>query len=275
MTVSESRRLQKGTRTARSGTVGSSPRLAVPRDSDAKMRPAADRGSHVHYSALSLALDLQDSEGAGLRAVAHRTRACQTCGEALRTLDYWLSALGHHSPGVGPEFLTRHRLLVELFAPPDDPAERLIRATTDEVFHQWGLCRLLLEESREAFPAAGEFSFHLADLAWVIAGALDPHDYGPRWAADLRAEIAAHLGCLHRRRGDRRTAADHLREARRWFSQGTGRAEVSRRLRFSESLLTRGQPEPPATADGSASSGAADEADDELRLGPLAWLLHL
>ena len=228
---------------------------------------------HTHDTPFSLALDLQEASEMELQAIRRRFSSCQDCRQAILTLDYWLAALDHFDPCVGPELLTRHRLFGKLFLQPQTHQDRLAMIRADALFHHWGLCRLLLEESREALPLARAYAWELAHLALVVALELDDDFYDSTWTADLRAETAAHLAEVHHYCEDPKQAEESLEIAHHWFRSGTGRPQVSHRIRASESLINRDTSPQPAIVGMHKSLGfPSDGFEPGLRLGPLKQL---
>ena len=195
--------------------------------------------AHAHVSPLSLALDLDELEEDRLLEIQEELSVCPSCLSGLEVLVYWLDALGHWDPRVGPEFVTRHRLMAELLHTDERDRQRLGRLRLDETYHNWGLCRLLLDTSREATPRSRSYSFHLAELTQTVAEALDASFYGSDWVADLRAETAAHLAVLNRQRRLADEAGRQFRLARECLEAGTGRAQITRIIQEAESLFSR------------------------------------
>ena len=197
---------------------------------------------HPHSSPSSLALDLDELEEDRLRELEQQLISCPECLASLEALVCWLDALDHWDPRVGPEFVVRHHLMAHLLLSDESPRRRLARLVLDDRYHSWGLCRLLLEESRQVGPHSRSHSFELAELTQAIAESLDPSFYGPDWVADLRAETAAHLAMLHRQQRRSDEAGRLFRLACTSLAAGTGRAEIARRVRDAQSLLMRDNP---------------------------------
>ena len=149
---------------------------------------------------MSLALDLDELDETRLLEIQEQLGSCQDCLAGLEVLVYWLNALGHWDPRVGPEFVTRHRMVAELLITDGIHRQRLDQLRCDETLHSWGVCRLLLEESRQAARQSPPYSLQLAELTHAVAEELDASFYGSEWVADLRAEAAAHLAVLNRQR---------------------------------------------------------------------------
>ena len=194
---------------------------------------------HAHATPLSLALDLDEADEQEMEEVYDALHSCPVCLRALETLAYWLTALDHGSPRVGPEFLTRHRQLADLLGQPGSHPQCLDLARSDTIFHQWGLCRLLLEQSGRAGSCAPSYAVELGELALVIAEALDPDFYDAAWVADLRAEAALHLAILHRVQRHFEPAEALFRAALTWWETGTGRRKIPQHLKDPDSLFIR------------------------------------
>lgn len=194
--------------------------------------------AHEHASALDLALDLDELDQSQMHELEQQLCACTGCLAGLEVLVFWLDALGHWDPRVGPEYVTRHRLMTEVLYVAERDRHGLGRIQLDETFHSWGLCRLLLDGSRQAVSMSSSYSFRLAGLAYTIAEALDGSFYSSDWVADLRAEAAAHLAVLNRQRGCGDEAGRLFRLAREYLASGTGRRELTRAIEVAESLLS-------------------------------------
>ncbi|MCP3962400.1 MAG: hypothetical protein GY719_31550 [bacterium] len=195
--------------------------------------------AHTCATPSSLALDMDELEEDQLREIEDRVSSCGTCLEGLEMLVYWLDALGHWDPRVGPEFLVRHHRMAKLLFFEETHRERLDRVRIHSRFQDWGLARLLIEESRRASPQPQFYSCQLAELSHTIAEVLDREFYGPQWVEDLRAEAAANLAVLERGRDRLEESSRLLGLARQCLGAGTGRAEVSRFIEDAESLFAR------------------------------------
>jgi len=199
--------------------------------------------AHEHILPLVLATELRDPEELGGRpAIQERIVSCPECLGQLEILVYWLDTLGHWAPAVAPEFVSRHRLFSELLYKNELHAQRLRRIRFDFAFHNWGLCRLLLDESRQAFPRSLSYSIQLAELAHAVARTLPRGFYGTRWVADLCAEAAVLLAVLERQRGRCDEATRLIRLAGECLDAGTGRIDMSLLIQVTESLLSKDKP---------------------------------
>ena len=199
----------------------------------------SDSASHTHVTPFSLAAELDASEGEQALVVHGRVSRCHACRSALETLTHWLAVLDHWRPAVGPEFLTRHGFYGELLATSESHAERLERARTEGLFHHWGLCRLLVEESRRMRSRDPRFSVELGELGYEIGARLDEEYYSAAWVADLRAQSACELADSLRRFGRRDLAEERLRRSRGWLASGTGRETIRAQVDWLEALLLR------------------------------------
>lgn len=194
--------------------------------------------SHIHCTPFTLALDF-DAEDERLHlALARRARECEVCRSAVEELSAWLVALDHPDPLVGPEFATRHDLFKRLLADHRTHEKRLRAVDSDELFHQWGLCRLLLDESSGCRESNRELSAQLAELALAVADRLATDYYGAELVADLRASAAAALGDALRLLEDAQTE-DKFETARVLLSQGTGNVRVASEIARLEARFLR------------------------------------
>lgn len=199
--------------------------------------PAA---GHTHFTARSLALDMDLLDEESLDEIEKRVVTCGTCFEGLETLVAWLDAVGHWDPRVGPEYVLRHWLLNELFFSSDDThRQRLDRVRGEREFHDWGLARFLLDESRSLDSRSPTQAGHLAELTHAIVEKLDGSFYGSQLLDDLRAEAAANLAVFERRRKRLGESARLFRLADDLLETGTGRTETARLVRGHQSLLRR------------------------------------
>lgn len=176
---------------------------------------------HEHYTPFKVSLDLDeatDVEGAAIRS---RASACSTCQSALAEFDGWLKALGHADPRVGPEFVTRHNFSSELLSACESHHARIALLERDELFHHWGLCTLLAEESAKHRNPVPELALEFGELAETVAAKLDPAFYGESRVADLRARTAACLGNCYFDLGRVDLAEERRRAAHRWLRLGT------------------------------------------------------
>jgi tetratricopeptide (TPR) repeat protein len=118
-----------------------------------------------------------------------------------------------HSRGEAP------RLWERLARHPHERRLALVRATRR--FASWGLCELLCRESRTAAVEDSRRSAELAELAVLVADALEegsPFEAG--WVYQLRALAWAHLGNAHRSKGDVQLAEEAFSMSDPWWEAG-------------------------------------------------------
>ena len=124
------------------------------------------------------------------------------------------------SPGPAPRlpsFWKSSRLSI--------PRTALPASTPSRRFVSWGLCELLVRESRQAAPEQASDAFHLADLAVHVADLIPAGEpFEEQWIYQLRALAWAALGNAHT--GARRSLRQP-REASRWPTPGGRRAPRS------------------------------------------------
>jgi tetratricopeptide (TPR) repeat protein len=156
----------------------------------------------------------------------HTLAACPVCREA----GGWLLEL-HQAAALPPVFglidavLARSRaeapqLFQELAAL--DPAERLARLHADPRFVSWGLCELLIRESRQAAQANAAEAVHLADLAVHVADLIpEGEPYEEKWLFQLRALAWAALGNAYKVQGDLSVAERSFEMSAVWWEAGT------------------------------------------------------
>ena len=120
-------------------------------------------------------------------------------------------------------------------------AEQLREVEEDEELHAWGLCRLLLEKSREATFSDPSRGVDLANLALRVVRHLGTA-YDPNWVMDLRGRCFAHLGNARRVLGELRSAEDAFVKADACLLRSTsGNAEVWAEVLDLKSSLRRAQ----------------------------------
>jgi tetratricopeptide (TPR) repeat protein len=132
--------------------------------------------------------------------VPHLLDRCPLCREHYEQIQRLKKEGGHEDEEIGvfewqeaPDLLRR---LEELPIP-----ERHRRVQTDEGFHTWGLCQLLLQRSREAISEEPALALARAELAVDVSRHLGAA-YDPGWVLDLRARAYAHLGNARRVLGE-------------------------------------------------------------------------
>lgn len=194
--------------------------------------------THAHYTPFTLSVDLAEEP---IEPVVESVLRCRECRDALEELNRWLASLDHFDPLVAPEYETRHEFFEQLFAEHQTYSARLAAVELDDLYHHWGLARLVLERSEEGRSQAARGSLELAELAMKIATALDPVYYHPCWVADLCALAAGNLADAHRVCREYDVAEEYLRLANDWQLSGTSRPRIGRKLGRLHALLLRDQ----------------------------------
>lgn len=119
--------------------------------------------------------------------------------------------------------------------------EQLEAVEKDETLHIWGLCQLLLKQSREATFSDPNRAVELANLALRIVRHLGTA-YDPNWVLDLRARCFAYLGNARRVLGELRSAEDAFLKAESCMTRSTtGAVEVRGEILDLKSSLRRAQ----------------------------------
>ena len=191
------------------------------RTNRALVGPSNTDEPHEHYTPFTLSLDLDEATEVEAAAIRSRAAACSACQLALAEFDGWLRALGHTDPRVGPEFVTRHSFLSELLSASESHDARIALLKRDDLFHHWGLCTLLAEESAKHRNPLPQLALEFAELAETVATKLDPAFYSESSLATLRARTAACLGNCYLDLGRVDLAEDQWRAAHRWLRLGT------------------------------------------------------
>jgi tetratricopeptide (TPR) repeat protein len=159
----------------------------------------------------------------------HLLAVCPSC----REVGGWLLEL-HQAKALPPVFglidavLARSRaeapqLLDELTS--IDPQARLASLYTEPRFVSWGLCELLVRESRRRAPEKASDALHLADLAVHVSDLLPGAAlFEEPWVYQLRALAWAGLGNARRVQGDLAGAERSFEMSESWWTAGTGSA---------------------------------------------------
>jgi tetratricopeptide (TPR) repeat protein len=170
-----------------------------------------------------LAVDRNDDQN---RELFHLLAVCPSCREA----GGWLLDLhrkGELPARFGPVDAALARSRAE--APglwdelsPLDSEEWLVRVHADRRFVSWGLCELLIRDSREVAPEDFTGAAVLADLAVHVADLMsDGEPFEESWIYQLRALAWGSLGNA-RRVGGRLPEAEHCFEmSDTWWDAGT------------------------------------------------------
>jgi tetratricopeptide (TPR) repeat protein len=152
--------------------------------------------------------------------------SCPSCRKA----GGWLLEL-HQSQALPPVFglidavLARSRaeaphLLAELLS--FDPEDRLARLHADPRFVSWGLCELLVRESRQAAPDRASEALHLADLAVHGADMISEGEpFEDKWIYQLRSLTWAAHANARRVQGDLSRAERSFEMSDSWWEAGT------------------------------------------------------
>jgi len=157
----------------------------------------------------------------------HLLSVCPPC----REVGGWLLEL-HQAKALPPVFglidavLARSRaeapqLLAELMLL--DPQDRLARLNTEPRFVSWGLCELLVRESRQIVPDNASEALHLADLAVHVADLLPgAAPFEEPWVYQLRSLAWATLSNARRVLGDLSAAERGFEMSDSWWAAGIG-----------------------------------------------------
>ncbi len=151
--------------------------------------------------------------------------ACPVCREA----GGWLLEL-HQAQALPPVFglidaaLARFRaeapqLLQELVSL--DAEARLAHLQADARFVSWGLCELLVGESRRAAPESASEAVHLADLAVHVADMIaEGEPFEEKWIYQLRSLAWAALGNAYKVQVDLAGAERSFEMSDSWWEAG-------------------------------------------------------
>jgi tetratricopeptide (TPR) repeat protein len=172
--------------------------------------------------------------------IPHFLAHCPVCRERHGEILRLQKEVGHWDAEIA---VTEGLRAPELWARlADRPyAEQLREVEEDEDLHAWGLCRLLLEKSREATFSDPSRGVDLANLALRVVRHLG-QAYDPNWVMDLRGRCFAHLGNARRVLGELRSAEDAFVKADACLLRSTsGNAEVWAEVLDLKSSLRRAQ----------------------------------
>ncbi|HEX3531514.1 MAG TPA: hypothetical protein VH988_31015 [Thermoanaerobaculia bacterium] len=170
----------------------------------------------------------------------HLLAVCPAC----REVGGWLLEL-HQSKALPSVFgsidaaLARSRaeaphLLADLILL--DPLDRLARLHVDRRFVSWGLCELLVRESRQTTPDQVAEAVHLADLAVHIADLISGGEpFEEKWVYQLRSLAWAGLANARRVLGDLSAAEKAFEMSDSWWEAGT--ADIGDALGYEPILL--------------------------------------
>lgn len=186
---------------------------------------------HKHLDAAALERLLAvDRSAEQNEELFHLLAVCPSC----REVGGWLLDL-YQAQALPPVFglidaaLARSRaeaprLLEELVSL--DPEDRLARLHADPRFVSWGLCELLVRESRQAAPENASEALHLADLA-VHGADMIPGDapFEEKWIYQLRSLAWAALANAQRVQGDLSGSERSFEMSDSWWEAGTAGIE--------------------------------------------------
>jgi hypothetical protein len=182
---------------------------------------------HEHLDEVSLE-DLLATERTARQnqQLFHLLAVCPAC----RDVGGWLLEL-HQAKALPPVFgsidaaLARSRaeaarLLEDLAAL--EPPDRLARLHVDRRLVSWGLCELLVQESRKATPEQAAEALHLADLAVHVADLIPGGEpFEEKWVYQLRSLAWAGLANARRVLGDLPAAEKGFEMSDAWWEAGT------------------------------------------------------
>jgi len=197
---------------------------------------------HEHLDAVSLE-DLLATERTARQnqQLFHLLAVCPAC----RDVGGWLLEL-HQAKALPPVFgsidaaLARSRaealrLLEDLAAL--DPPDRLARLHVDRRFVSWGLCELLVRESRQTTPEQTAEALHLADLAVHVADLIPGGEpFEEKWVYQLRSLAWAGLANARRVLGDLSAAEKGFEMSDAWWEAGS--ADIGDALGYEPVLLS-------------------------------------
>jgi tetratricopeptide (TPR) repeat protein len=182
---------------------------------------------HKHLDAVALerllAVDRSEEQNEQL---FYLLAACPVCREA----GGWLLEL-HQAHALPPVFglidaaLARSRaeaprLLEELASL--DPEARLAHLQADSRFVSWGLCELLVRESRRTAPESASDAVNLADLAVHGADMISEGElFEEKWIYQLRSLAWAGLANAYKVQGDLSQAERSFEMSDSWWEAGT------------------------------------------------------
>jgi len=172
--------------------------------------------------------------------IPHFLAQCPVCRERYQEILRLQDEVGHWDEEIA---VTEGRRAPELWARLADRPypEQLREVEEDEDLHAWGLCQLLLKNSREAAFTDPAKAVELANLALRVVRHLGVA-YDPSWVMDLRARCFAYLGNARRVLGELRSADDAFLKAESCLARGTrGNAEIRVEILDLKSSLRRAQ----------------------------------
>ena len=176
-----------------------------------------------------------------LRAVIpHFLAKCPGCREQYEEIRRVQEEVGHWDAEVAVEEGHLAPLLWARLADLPYP-EQLREVEEREDLHLWGLCQLLLKESRQfSFSEPGK-AVELANLALRVVRHLGAA-YDSNWVLDLRARCFAYLGNARRVLGELRSSDDAFLKAEDCLARSTsGNQQIQAEILDLKSSLRRAQ----------------------------------
>ena len=147
------------------------------------------------------------------------------------------------------------------------PEDRLAQLEADARFWSWGLCEILVRESRRVAPEAASEARHLAELAVHTADLIQ--ESGPvevKWVYQLRSLAWASLGNASKVAGDLPGADRSFEMSDGWWEAGS--EDVGDALGYEPVLLSLKAPLRTAQRRFSEALGLLDRAADLFLNGP-------
>ncbi len=210
---------------------------------DDRVPPQGEGPEEAHLSVENLARwlsgGLEHDEMLRL-VIPHFLAQCAVCRERYQEILRLQDEVGHWDEEIVVMEGRRAPELWQRLAERPYP-EQLRAVEEDEELHTWGLCQLLLRNSREAAFTDPVKAVELANLALRVVRRLGAV-YDASWIMDLRARCFAHLGNARRVLGELRSAEDAFLKAESCLARGTrGNAEIRAEILDLKSSLRRAQ----------------------------------
>lgn len=208
-----------------------------------RARPAGEGLGDAHLSLETLAKWLSGvlEHDEMLRLVIpHFLARCPVCRERHEEILRLQKEVGHWDEQVA---VVEGRQAPELWARLAERSypDQLREIEEDEELHAWGLCQLLLRQSREASFKDPVKAVELANLALRAVRHLGVA-YDPNWVTDLRARCFAYLGNARRVLGELRSAEDAFLKAENCLARSmTGNIQIRAEVLDLKSSLRRAQ----------------------------------
>jgi tetratricopeptide (TPR) repeat protein len=172
--------------------------------------------------------------------IPHFLCKCPGCRQTYEEIRRLQEEVGHWDAEVAVEEGRLAPILWERLAELPYP-EQIRELEEREDLHLWGLCQLLLKQSRAASFSDPSKAVELANLALRVVRHLGA-SYDPNWVLDLRARCFAYLGNARRVLGELRSADDAFLKAEDCLSRSTsGNQEIQAEVWDLKSSLRRAQ----------------------------------